>query len=61
LDSGAKKSVIDAELAQRIILQKCPVRPLKGMVKTADGQTQEVVGIYTLPISFNSVQRDMSF
>ncbi|OIC11714.1 hypothetical protein A7M48_20240 [Acinetobacter baumannii] len=50
LDSGANKSVIGGELAQQLISSK-PFNKFKSVVRTADGQTQNVAGTIQIPLT----------
>jgi len=60
LDSGANKSVIGGELAQQLISSK-PFNKFKSVVRTADGQTQNVAGTIQIPLTYNSVDNNFEF
>ncbi|KAH8323657.1 hypothetical protein KR074_004329, partial [Drosophila pseudoananassae] len=54
LDSGANKSVIGGALAKRILAEKNNFKSRKGMVKTADGQMQNIARVITVSLTFNT-------
>lgn len=60
LDSGANKNVIGGELAQQLISSK-PFNKFKSVVRTADGQTQNVAGTIQIPLIYNFVDNNFEF
>lgn len=61
LDSGANKSVIGGALAKRILAEKNNFESRKGMVKTADGQMQNIAGVITVSLTFNTKHDSIEF
>lgn len=61
LDSGANKSVIGSKLAQKLVDMGCVFGKTKNVVHTADGQTQMIVGLITVPLTYHSVKTRFEF
>lgn len=60
LDSGANTSVIGGNLSSQV-QNDSNFRKIKGSVKTADGQRQDVVGTVTLDITFHGQTKLVKF
>lgn len=61
LDSGANKSVIGGNLAQRVLKDNLVSRRMCGVVRTADGQIQSVAGSIIMPLTYNSIKGEFEF
>ena len=61
LDSGANKSVIGGNLAQHLVSNNLVLDKRKGIVRTAEGQSQCVEGLITVPLSYNSLTFNFEF
>lgn len=61
LDSGANKSVMGGKLAQKVVDEGLVSGKTKGVVHTADGQTQSIAGLISVSLTYNSLSTDFEF
>ncbi|KAH8350098.1 hypothetical protein KR084_011774, partial [Drosophila pseudotakahashii] len=61
LDTGASISCIGGSLAKEIISDQSSLKPLRCAVKTADGQSQEIIGKLTTEVIFRNKMKEISF